>query len=234
MNIGLMKGYTGLMVKEITPALHKLQEAFLVFEDQADNEGDRSWYLFEAELPEVNLLKYTKSEALQLLIPRFAKLCVTFDESMIKSYYKVPGKLIKEALTELEKNKILIDVTLDGKSGYLLSEDYEILEQKEEEIIVPSVLLLQRNDFLVRAYAEELKVKFTSEWDTLYYILIDGEFHGAVMGRFKFGPHVIEDIALDLTEEELNNRRDEIIKAISSVFDPINSPIKRFNGINCK
>ena len=55
MNIGLMKELTGLLVKEITPALHKLQEAFLVFEDQADNEWDRAWYLMEGEFPELNL-----------------------------------------------------------------------------------------------------------------------------------------------------------------------------------
>ncbi|MHB8131697.1 MAG: DNA glycosylase AlkZ-like family protein, partial [Mobilitalea sp.] len=53
MNIGLMKELTGLLVKEITPALHKLQEAFIVYEDQLDNEGDRGWYLFESELTEV-------------------------------------------------------------------------------------------------------------------------------------------------------------------------------------
>lgn len=36
MNIQLMKEMTGLLVKEITPALHRLQEAFLLFEDQND------------------------------------------------------------------------------------------------------------------------------------------------------------------------------------------------------
>ena len=41
MNIALMKEMTGLLVKEITPALHKLQAAFLIFEDQPDGEWDR-------------------------------------------------------------------------------------------------------------------------------------------------------------------------------------------------
>ena len=35
-----------MLVKEITPVLHRLQEAFLVYEDQYDGEWDRSWYRF--------------------------------------------------------------------------------------------------------------------------------------------------------------------------------------------
>jgi len=80
MNIGLMKEMTGMLVKDITPALHKLQEAFLIYEDQLDNDGDRGWYLFESEFPQVNLNRYSKMEALQLAIPRFAHLSVFFDQ----------------------------------------------------------------------------------------------------------------------------------------------------------
>ncbi len=47
LNIEAMKRMTGLLVKQITPALHRLQEAFLVFEDQFDGEWDRGWYLFD-------------------------------------------------------------------------------------------------------------------------------------------------------------------------------------------
>lgn len=231
MNIGLMKEYTGHLVKDITPALHRLQEAFLVFEDQADREGDRSWYLFESEFPETDLSRYTVQEALELLIPGFAKLCVFFDEAMAKSYYRLPLKLVKEGLARLTDNKLLTFVNVGGITGYMLREDYELLQQETEDMPVPSVLLLQRNDFLVRAYAEKLKSKFTSSWDTLYYILTDGEFHGAVTGKFKFGPHIIEDITVDLPEGELRKCKDEIIKAVHEVFDPANSPVKRFNGI---
>ena len=36
--IGQLKEESGLLVKEITPALHRLQEAFLIYEDQYDGE----------------------------------------------------------------------------------------------------------------------------------------------------------------------------------------------------
>ncbi len=237
MNIGALKELTGYLVKEISPALHRLQEAFLVYEDQVDKEWDRGWFLFEGEFPEVDLKRYTKKEALKLLIPRIARLLVFFDEGLVKSYYRLPGKLVKETMEELEAEGLIVTASVAGKQGYLLREDEALLQQGDDKLekeniaeVIPSILMLQRNDFLVRAYAEELKEKFKSEWDTLYYLLIDGEFHGAVMGKFKFGPHVIEDIVLDLPDEERNTRKEEILKAVYTVFDPIASRAIRYNG----
>ena len=40
-NIQQIKEETGLLVKEITPILHRIQEAFLIYEDQYDGEWDR-------------------------------------------------------------------------------------------------------------------------------------------------------------------------------------------------
>ena len=60
MNIALMKEMTGLLVKEITPALHKLQAAFFIFEDQPDGEWDRSWMRFEEMFPNVDVERYSR------------------------------------------------------------------------------------------------------------------------------------------------------------------------------
>lgn len=45
-NIQQIKEETGMLVKQITPILHRLQEAFLIYEDQYDGEWDRGWYKF--------------------------------------------------------------------------------------------------------------------------------------------------------------------------------------------
>ena len=230
MNIRMMKELTGALIKHITPELHKLQEAFWVFEDQVDNEWDRGWYLFEREFPEVDLNRYTRAEALVLAIPRFGRLCIHFNESMLKSFYRLPTKDIKEAVAVLMSKNIINEVDIEGKSGYMLYEDIEKTGSEAINRDNPSVLLLQRNDFMVRANNDELKIRFKSEWDTLYYLLIDGEFHGAVTGRFKFGPHIIEDIVLDLSAEDKTKRMYEVIKAVYGTFDRVNSPIKKFDG----
>ena len=170
-------------------------------------------------------------QALKIVLPRVAKLLVFCDEEMLKSYYRLPLKLIKEAVRELVNDEILLPIQVEGNKGYLLKEEKELLETETLPDIEPKVIVLQRHDLLVKAYADYLKATYLSEWDALYYLLIDGVFHGVVVGRFKFGPHVIEDIVLDLDETEKIRRRDEIIESIYEVFDSEGSPIKRYCGI---
>ncbi len=119
MNIALMKEFTGLLVKEITPALHKLQADCLIFEDQTDGEGDRGWFLFQAEFPDVNPRRWSRMEALARLLPRFAYRNVRVSPDMIRSFYQLPLKEIRAALeiSGLEPE--------DG--GFLLPEDRALL-----------------------------------------------------------------------------------------------------------
>lgn len=55
MTVAALREFTGLAAKAITPMLHRLQEMFLVFEDQADSEWDRAWYPFETEFPSLEI-----------------------------------------------------------------------------------------------------------------------------------------------------------------------------------
>ncbi|MCL2409022.1 MAG: hypothetical protein FWC96_05335 [Oscillospiraceae bacterium] len=72
LTIQQMKEETGMLVKEITPALHRLQEAFLIYEDQYDGEWDRGWHKFSDMFPDVDLQKMARHDALKILIQRFA------------------------------------------------------------------------------------------------------------------------------------------------------------------
>lgn len=219
--IQYIKEVTGLLVKEITPVLHKLQEAFLVYEDQIDNEGDRAWYLFSSEFQDTDLNKYTRNEALKICIYKFAELNVFINEDMIKSFYKRPVKDIKIAVNELIDNGELIRYN----DGYMLPSDIELLKQSDFTLL-PSVYVIHRSDYLVKSNEHVLKKKYTHDTSTvLHYILIDGEFKGAIFGRFTFGPFEIEDVIVDITD-----RRDEIIEAIYKIYDRDGSPIKRYNG----
>lgn len=123
-NIQQLKTDTGLLVKQLTPILHRLQEAFLIYEDQYDGEWDRGWYKFEEMFPDVNPEKYTKQEALKILLPRFAYRLVTFDSAMAKGFFKVPEKEIKSAIQSLTDENILAEC----ENGYILKSDSELLE----------------------------------------------------------------------------------------------------------
>jgi hypothetical protein len=233
--IGGMKQATGWLVKDITPELHKLQEAFLIFEDQTDNEGDRMWFKLENIFPEIDIKKYTRLEALKIVLLRFAKLNVLFDASMARSFYRLPLKEIQTAIDELVNSGELI-----GYGGYLLKSDFDYLSSPESDNLKPlkSVIVMHRNDFLVKSNENTerqnprlLKNKFKhEEHGILQYILIDGVFRGALCGNFKFGPAILEDIVLDLSDSEKISRKDEILDAIYEHHDREASPLKKYCG----
>lgn len=227
-NIQQLKEETGLLVKQITPILHRLQEAFLLYEDQYDGEWDRGWYRFEEMFPDVNLQRYTKAEALKILLQRFACRIVWFDTPMAKAFYRVPEKEIRSAVSELVSEGILVP----HESGYLLKTDAALLED-----YVPKdsrfVYALHRNDFLYKVQEPALTQMMKNltqglayDCEPLQYLLIDGRFRGAAVGHFRYGPYDLNDIVCDLPDAE--SRREEILQAVLDV-NPGGQP-KRFMG----
>ncbi len=219
LNIQQIKEETGMLVKEITPALHRLQEAFVLYEDQYDGEWDRSWYRFGEMFPDAVLDRFTRREALKTVLLRFAYRMVCFDSAMAKSFYRLPGKEIKAALEELAAEGRLAAC---GK-WFMLKEDAEGMESCQYEPC-RSVYALHRNDILYKAYEPLLKENARSlteglEYDhePLYYLLIDGEFHGAVVGHFRNGPYDLNDVVCDLPDAE--RRKGEILEAVAAVND---------------
>ena len=230
LNIGLMKELTGLLVKQITPALHKLQAAFLLFEDQADAEGDRAWYLFDEEFSDVDLQRYTPQEALCRVLPHFARLCVWFDTAMASAYYRLPQKLIASAAAQLEEEGTLVRAqTGEGQAGYVLSDDLAAIKSGVQSCPpAPQLLMLQQNDFLARSLSPSLAVRFASDWKLLYYLLLDGEIAGAVTGRFTFGPPELEDVVIELPERAQEAWREPILAAVAQKFPK--AALRRYCG----
>ena len=229
-NIQQLKTDTGLLVKQLTPILHRLQEAFLIYEDQYDGEWDRGWYKFEEMFPEVNPERYTKQEALKILLPRFAYRLAAFDSAMAKSFFKVPEKEIKSALKSLIEENILVE----DEKGYILKTDSELLENYEAKP-VKGIFVIHRSDFLVRANEHSLKKMTASllnnpdyDHETLQYLLIDGEFHGATLGHFRYGPYDMNDIVCDLPDAE--DCKQEIIQAVLNLEENKECKPLRFNG----
>lgn len=227
LTIQQMKESFGMLVKEITPILHRLQEAFLVYEDQYDGEWDRGWYKFSEMFPDVDLTRYSHLEALKILLKRFAYRQVLFDAEMVKSYYKLPTKEITAALNALVEENVLIK----ENDGYLLRTDYDLLATSSGEV-PQAVYALHRNDFLVRVNAHILKDKYPHPYpNMLYYLLVDGEIKGAVAGKFHYTWIDVEDVMLDLPEAESSARKDEIFQAIYAMCGE-NNRIKRYLGLS--
>lgn len=223
LTIQQMKTRTGLLVKEITPALHRLQEAFLIYEDQYDGEWDRGWYRFSEMFPAVSFDRFTRPEAVSELLRRFARRHVRIDAGMARAFYQLPLKEIKGCLAAMEQSGELTAF----EDGYLLSEDAALLRKRSFELSA-SLFVLHRNDCLIKACEPALKERYRSATsDILQYLLIDGAFHGAVLGHFKNGPYVLEDIVVD---GSYTSRQEEILEAVVHVNDPACAPPACFMG----
>ena len=212
-----IKEETGLLVKEITPVLHRLQQAFLIYEDQYDGEWDRGWYRFGEMFPEVNVSRYTRTEALKILLRRFAYRMVCFDADMAKSFYKAAVKDLKAAVEEMLRENTLVRT----EYGLMLPEDAALLR---EYVSAPmhSVYAIHRNDPLYRAQEPMLKAwiaplceGLTYDHEPLQYLLIDGEFCGATVGHFRNGPYDLNDVICDLPDAA--EREEEIVQAVQAV-----------------
>jgi hypothetical protein len=215
MNLHELKEVTGILIKDLTPILHRLQEGFKVFEDQRDREWDRNWYAFENEFPEVDVKRYTRIEALKIVLMRFAQVHVCFDSPMVRSFYQLPKEDIAKAIKELVNENQLVPFLLEGSEEFMAKEDFDYLSDNELPEMPKSIFLLHRNDFLVKSLEHELKKQFTdSEHGLLFFLLIDGEFKGAIFGRFTFGPIELRKLKLAIPPEEAEPRKEDVKKAI--------------------
>lgn len=230
MNIAMIKEITGLLSKHIAASLQKLQKAFIVFEDQVSGDWDRAWYILEDEFPDVDLNAYTKPQALEEVILRFAYLNVFFAESMVKSFTKFSNRDIKETLFSMAEKGLLAEACADDKRGYVLKEDLdEILSASGD--IPDDIYILDLNDHLVRSNEEELKACFDpAPYKTLHYILKQGEFIGIVAGRFTFGPPELEDVMLSLSDADKIKFRRDIERAVEEKYDPHQTLLLRYCG----
>ena len=212
-----IKEETGLLVKEITPVLHRLQEAFLIYEDNYDGDWERWWYRFDEMFPDVDVVGMTRAEALKIVLTRFAYRFVWFDLAMAKNFYRIPEKEMKFAAEALVNDGVLNNY--DG--GYMLAEDRETLQHYEPRPM-HFVHAIHRNDILYKAQEHRLKelIKPLTEGleydhEPLQYLLIDGRFCGASVGHFRNGPYDLNDIVCDHPDAE--QLRDEIVEAVKFV-----------------
>ena len=212
MTIRQIKETTGMPAKAITPLLHKLQQAFLVYEDQTDSDWERGWYLFSSEFPGVDPERIPREEAIRALARRLLEAQVFVDASMLRDYYAVTLKEAAGALAALEQAGETFPVVFDGRSGFVHAADRFRLEQPAARIASP-VFSLHLNDPLVKANASRLHGRF-APGDVLQYLFMDGEFVGAVTGKWRQGPHDLWEIRVALPPEEAERRREEIREAV--------------------
>jgi hypothetical protein len=223
-----IKEETGLLNKKIMPALHRLQEAFLVYEDQIDEDWERNWYDFSTEWHQINLSGEDWDTSAAQVLTRFLRnhVFATFDQ--LKDWSRWNTKPLKSLLSKIEQEQIILPQKVEGLGeGWVLKQDVSI----NSDEVQPSVFVLHKSDILVRSHYSELKRRFEGQ-EILQYLLIDGLFQGAVLGHWRIGPYDVDDILVELPSEDRANRREEIINAVRYFYKPPHSNILRYDGKN--
>lgn len=221
-----LKEETGLLNKEIMPILHRLQQAFLVYEDQVDSDWERAWHVFSQEWPGITIGPHLCEAAALEVLSRFIQAHVFASAEQIKDWSGWPAKDIRHLLQSLEANGLVTACKIDGLGdGWIRAEDVSL------DIKPPprSVFMLHKADPLVRAAMRELHSRFAGI-EVLQYLLIDGDFQGAVCGHWRIGPHDVEDIVVHLPETERMARRGEIVEAVAWRYHPPSHHILRYDG----
>ncbi len=221
-----MKEETGLLNKKIMPALHRLQEASIVYEDQVDSNWERNWYEFASEWPEIVLDEKRREEAVTKVLLRFLEGHVFATPEQMKDWSRLPSKLLKTAISNMEKDGTIMPKAVDDiGEGWIRKKGTGLAPYETP----PSVFMIHKADILVRSHISELKRKFGGQ-EVLQYLLINGKFQGAVLGHWRIGPHDVDDILVELPVAERANRRAEILKAVAWQYHAPHSHILKYDG----
>ena len=213
----------------VTKILQKFQRAFMVYELQPDKFGEQVWQTFESEWPEFNIKNLDAKEAKKEVIKRFIKNMVVADFNMICDWSRFSKRETKEVLANLEESGIIETIGEGSEHLWYLPEDRGEIFSRMMVRIQPSVHVLHKADYLYRAYESKLKEQYKGK-EILQYILIDGEIKGVIEGHWRIGPHNIENIAVNISKDEADDRKDEIIAEVSQIYHPPYSNILRYNG----
>ena len=213
----------------ISRALKRLQEAFLVYETQLDGDWDTAWFDFESEWMKLEYNDEKDVEAIKQIILVFIEQLVVANLKQIKSWSELNIKTLKNVLHQLETDGLIKTVSFDNATSYILVNDLNIKVTGD----IKSVYMLDKSDYLVRANLTILKEKYKGK-EVLQYLLIDGEFKGAVCGHWGFGSYPITDVVLDISDVDAENRHIDILSAIRKYYTKEEHTILQYNGKPCK
>ena len=109
-----LDGGEPLLKKQIIPALHRMQEACIVFEDQAETDWDRGWCDLTAEWSEVDLARRSWERAAGEVVKRFLKVMVFATFKQVKDWSCWSVSKTKRLMAQLEAEGDVIVCSVDG------------------------------------------------------------------------------------------------------------------------
>lgn len=222
----VVKEDTGLLKKQIMPALHRLQEAFLVYEDQVDDDWERGWYELGSEWPGVRVEPERADEAAAEVLARFFHAHVFATEEQVCDWSRFKPRRVRPLLGGLAASGKIVAAHIDGLGeGWLHSDATGLAAQSPDH---PPRMLPQK-DYLSRSHETQLRRRYAGV-EVLQYLFVRGAFCGAVVGHWGFKPYDVEDVVVELPARERAALRDEILALVGAHYHEPNNKILRYAG----
>lgn len=213
-----------LLKKQIMPALNRMQEAFLVFEDQTETDWVRPWSDFETEWDEVDLDRRSWEEAAGEVIRRFLDAMVFATIEQVVDWTGWAKRRVEKVMRALEADGLVEVVEVKGLgAGFVLEAPSYDPDDR------PSCRMIHKGDYLAHAHATELKARYRDQ-EVLQYLLIDGAFKGVVLGHWRIGPHDVDDVVVELPKKERVARRGEILAEVRKVYSGEHHEVLCYDG----
>ncbi|MBT3342466.1 MAG: hypothetical protein HN712_17010 [Gemmatimonadetes bacterium] len=227
-----LREQTGMAYRPLMAAVNRLEEAFLVCEDQTDDAWDRPLHLFEREWPQAYAAKQDRLEAREEVLRRWAAVNVWVSVEGAAATTGWPKRELAKLLGNLcEEGRLRpVDaVQADMGAQYLVEPQCLAGPDGEEIPPVPrAVRVLHRDDPFVRPLLPMLKARYEKR-EVLKYLLIDDDVSGAVCGHWRISPHDVEDILVD-DEETARDRREDVLTVVTASYPPPERQILHYNG----
>ncbi len=212
---------TGLAHRPLMAAVHRLERAFVVCEDQTDSAWDRPLHLVEREFPDLWQQAPDPEAAAAEVLARLLHTQVFATTAQLAAGSGLGKRVVGSTITTMERSARVEAVTMDGLEGWQQSGDRPTAGD------VGLVRVLHLRDPLVRPRLDELALQYDGR-EVLQYLLIGDEIHGAACGHWRIKAHDVEDVIID--DAHVADWREDTLEAVRRRYPAPKQHVLACNG----
>jgi hypothetical protein len=197
---------------------------------QYETEWDNAWALFESEFSQVELRARPREQAIDEVLVRFLESLIFATEQQLRDRSGFALRDVHASCARLLDEGRIAPAAVEGLDEVLITEPtLQRLEAGDREPVEPYEAVLHPLDPLVLAHRSELRRRYGRS-GVLGYVVIDGAFAGAALGRWGILPFDVEDIVVEDPYAHGETRREGVLAGVELLYPPPTQRVLRFCG----
>lgn len=220
---------TGLGYRPLMAAVHRLERAFILCEDQTDDAWDRPLHLVEREFPDLWARAPSADEAGAEVLLRLLTAQAFATTAQLACGSGLGKRRTAQAVAGLEQAGRIQAAQLASQDGADVELGWCVAGDRMADgasAAEPIVQVLHTRDPLVRPQLDDLSQRFSGR-EVLQYLLIGDEIHGAVCGHWRIKAHDVDDVVFP---ESMLSHREAVLEAVRRRYPPPDQHVLACNG----